>query len=83
MGQYAADKERVIRREGDCNKYVHKRRGISEGLLCAFCPHGVCVAFSILSRHEGPRLAFEMIYRRFDQAPRYIVYDNVSLRCLR
>ena len=45
-----------------------------------FCPHGICIAFSILTRHEGPRIAFELILRRFTIGPYMIVYDNVRMR---
>lgn len=48
------------------------------GILCLFCPHGICVAFTILTRHEGPRILFELIMSRFSVAPAMIVYDNVS-----
>ena len=43
-----------------------------------YCPHGICIAFTILTRFEGPRIAFELIMSRFEAAPAMIVYDNVS-----
>ena len=48
-------------------------------MLVMYCPHGICIGFSILTRHEGPRLAFELIYRRFTIGPRLIVYDNACI----
>lgn len=51
---------------------------LSAGLMVAYCPHGICIAFTVLTRHEGPRHAFELIACRFPRAPGMIVYDNVS-----
>ena len=59
-----------------CNKYNKKCRGMTPGIFAMFCPHGVCLGFRIMSRHEGPRTAFEMIYERFKVAPGVIIYDN-------
>ena len=50
------------------------------GLLVLYCPHRLCVGFQILTRHEGPRIAFELLFRRLSTGPRLIVYDNVSAR---
>lgn len=73
---YAADKDNPGREPDDCNKFVRMMRGMTEGLLCMFCPHGICIGFTILTRHEGPRIAFELIMTRFKRAPAMIVYDN-------
>lgn len=59
-----------------CNKYNKKCRGMTPGIFAMFCPHGVCLGFRIMSRHEGPRTAFEMVYERFKVAPGVIIYDN-------
>jgi hypothetical protein len=80
LAHYEADKYRPRRNADDCTKFVRLHQGLSEGLLVAFCPHRLCVAFQILSRHEGPRIAFELIYQRFKDGPKLIVYDNVSGR---
>ena len=50
------------------------------GILGMYCPHGICIAFTILTRHEGPSAAFELLVTHFKQAPAVIVYDNVSER---
>ena len=47
-------------------------------MLCMYCPHGICIAFTVLTRHEGPSAAVEMIVQRFTTGPSMIVYDNVS-----
>lgn len=79
---YAADKDAAPDGER-CNKFAKTMRGMTEGMLCMYCPHGICVAFTILTRHEGPRIAFELIMSRFSSAPALIVYDNVSRACPR
>lgn len=61
-----------------CKKYAKIVRGLTEGLLCMYCPHAICIAFTILTRHEGPSAAFNLILRRFDTGPALIIYDNVS-----
>ena len=79
LAHYEADKYKPRRNADDCTKFVRLHQGLSEGLLVASCPHRICVAFQILSRHEGPRIAFELIYQRFKDGPKLIVYDNVSM----
>ena len=44
-----------------------------------FCPHRFCLGFQILSRHEGPRIAFELLFQKFSIGPRMIVYDNACV----
>jgi hypothetical protein len=36
----------------------------------------MCMGFSIMSRGEGPKTAFDFIFHRFSKAPKMIVYDN-------
>jgi hypothetical protein len=72
---YEADTERST--PDGCTKHTYSCRGLTEGLMVLTCPHGICIGFQILCRHEGPRVAFELIYTRFKEAPAYIVYDNV------
>lgn len=36
----------------------------------------VCWGFSIMRRYEGPSTAFDMLVRRFPEAPGMVVYDN-------
>lgn len=38
--------------------------------------HGRCLFLEILSRHEGPRTAFEILLERFPEAPGLVIYDN-------
>jgi hypothetical protein len=59
-----------------CNKFTSRDRTFSPGLFSCFCPHGVCWGFSIMRRYEGPSTAFDMLVRRFPQAPGMVVYDN-------
>jgi hypothetical protein len=79
LGKYAADTVRVVRTPGDCNKFVKTMSGMTEGLVAMFCPHRICIGFQILSRHEGPRIAFELIFKKFKIGPRLIVYDNACV----
>lgn len=76
LAQYRADD--AAHNSEACSKYTQTARGLTKGMLGMYCPHGICIAFTILTRHEGPRAAFELIVTHFKRAPAVIVYDNVS-----
>jgi len=68
-----------------CRKDVTRCSGLTPGIFTFFCPHGVCLGFSILERYEGPSTAFELLFQRFPTAPRMVIYDNacnLSKYCL-
>lgn len=75
LRQYKADRDRT-RASDECNKYVSTDATLTEGIVAYYCPHRICLGFQILNRHEGPRLVFEFLYRRFAKAPAFIIYDN-------
>ena len=62
--------------ERRCTKHVVETRTLTEGLVVAYCPHGIAIAVIVLNRHEGPLVCFELFWRRFKHAPKLIVYDN-------
>ena len=68
-GRLEAEEER-------CTKHVPKTHTLTEGLVVAYCPHGIAIAVIVLNRHEGPVVCFELFWRRFKHAPKLIVYDN-------
>lgn len=53
------------RDEVPCNKYTDSHVGLTPGIFGIFCPHGFCLAFNIMSRCEGPKTFFDLIYHRF------------------
>lgn len=69
--------EGIRRTDEDCTKYVTLSKAVTDGMLLAFCPHGIAIAFIVLTRPEGPVMAFQLIKRRFKRAPAMIIYDNV------
>lgn len=78
--QYKADgrggTHDTARDEVPCTKYTQSHPGLTPGIFAVFCPHGMCMGFSIMSRGEGPKTAFDFIFHRFSSAPKMIIYDN-------
>ena len=72
--------------DSTCQKHVKRCPGLTPGIFACFCPHGICLGFSILERFEGPSTAFELLFQRFPTAPGMVIYDNacnLSKYCLR
>jgi len=63
-------------RHRTCNKFISRDRTFSPGIFSCFCPHGICWGFSIMRRYEGPSTAFDVLVRRFPEAPGMVIYDN-------
>ena len=59
-----------------CNKFTSRDRTFSPGIFSCFCPHGICWGFSIMKQYEGPGTAFDILVRRFPEAPGMVIYDN-------
>lgn len=59
-----------------CNKFISRDRTFSPGIFSCFCPHGICWGFSIMKQYEGPGTAFDILVRRFPEAPGMVIYDN-------
>ncbi len=59
-----------------CNKYSNRKTGYTPGLFCLFCPHGYCLGFSLMTKKEGLSTLFNLLYTRFKEAPRMVIYDN-------
>lgn len=59
-----------------CRKFATATGISSPGLVIGYCPHGLAVMFTMLRRFEGPTVIFDLLYRRFPEPPRMVVYDN-------
>jgi hypothetical protein len=70
-GAYVADEggnqSEPARDEVPCTKHRQSHMGLTPGLIAMFCPHGLCQAFKMMTRSEGPRTVFDLIYHRFPQ----------------
>lgn len=76
---YAADGESAKNKkeeEGLCARTPSVHGGLGPGLLGVYCPHGICLGFSIMRKSEGEVMVFRMLYNRFECAPRVVVYDR-------
>eukprot|EP00798_Chlamydomonas_sp_ICE-L_P025275 gene25275-10928_t len=67
--QYKADRDRKAkagqgRDEDRCTKFSLSHPALSPGLFALFCPHGFCLMFKIMTRSEGPKTAFDLLYHR-------------------
>jgi hypothetical protein len=49
-------------------------------VVCTCCQQ--IVGFSVLDGRESTRTVFEILYSRFDRAPKRIIYDNACNACL-
>ena len=60
-----------------CNKSTSRDRKFSPGISSCVCPpHGICWGFSITGRYDGPSTSFDVLVRRFPEAPDMVIYDN-------
>ena len=75
VGNYAADKPNETLSTG-CRKVTRRHPTLSPGFFTILCKHGVCLGFQFLESPESPRTAFDLLVRRFDKMPRYVIYDN-------
>ncbi|EJD45046.1 hypothetical protein AURDEDRAFT_64771, partial [Auricularia subglabra TFB-10046 SS5] len=60
-----------------CSKYyeAYGRRGLTGGLMAAWCPHCVCLGFHCIPKGEGRNDVFPALYTRWPEAPETVVYD--------
>lgn len=76
---YVADSQSASSKkedEGACARTDSSHGGLGPGLLGVYCPHGICLGFSLMRKSEGERMIFQLLYNRFESAPRIIVYDR-------
>ena len=59
-----------------CRKESHRHPTLTPGLFTMFCPHAVCYGFQVMQNSESPKTAFDLLVRRFEKMPRYLIYDN-------
>ncbi|GIL68946.1 hypothetical protein Vafri_22208 [Volvox africanus] len=60
-----------------CTKYHYESKNLAPGLFLIHCLRCfTCVGFHLMSQHESPQTLFEVLYTRWQAAPRLVVYDN-------
>jgi hypothetical protein len=59
-----------------CTKHTKRTQRYTPGIFALFCPHGVCLGFEAMEQFEGPMVPFNILYRRFEAAPKVAIYDN-------
>ena len=57
MGTYKSDKRRNTEEE-PCRKESQRHKILLPGLFTAFCPHEICLGFSLMLDPESPKTAF-------------------------
>ena len=72
---YEADKPNEKLSTG-CRKLTHTHPTLTPGFFTILCKHGVCIGFQFMESPESPRTAFELLVRRFEKMPKYVIYDN-------
>ena len=79
-GKYEADSRGLPRREDErilCKKYLSKQHPmLSPGVFLLVCQHGFCHGFTMMDKHESPRIPFDILTTRFPTPPKTVVYDN-------
>ena len=60
-----------------CSKYyeTYGIRGLTGGIMAAWCPHMICLGFHCIPKGEGRNDVFSALYCYWKTAPRYVIYD--------
>lgn len=60
-----------------CNKYyeTYGKKGLTGGLMVAWCTHSVCLGFHCIPKGEGRNDVFSAIFTHWENPPKYIIYD--------
>ncbi|EJD33827.1 hypothetical protein AURDEDRAFT_76662, partial [Auricularia subglabra TFB-10046 SS5] len=70
-----------------CSKYyqLYGRKGLTGGLMVAWCTHSICVGFHCIPRGEGRNDVFSSLFCYWPTAPDDVVYDfscALALYCM-
>ncbi|PNW69783.1 hypothetical protein CHLRE_20g751697v5 [Chlamydomonas reinhardtii] len=77
LGHYFSDRRTQITGKQRCTKYKYDSKNLSPGLFVMHCLNcGVCLGFHMLENAESPQALFEVLYTRWPQPPKVVVYDN-------
>lgn len=60
-----------------CNKYyeTYGKKGLTGGLMVAWCTHSVCLGFHCIAKGEGRNDVFSAIFTHWEKPPKFIIYD--------
>ncbi|KZW01031.1 hypothetical protein EXIGLDRAFT_603345, partial [Exidia glandulosa HHB12029] len=60
-----------------CNKFyqMYGKKGLTGGLMVAWCTHSVCIGFHCIPKGEGRNDVFSALFTHWRIAPRYVIYD--------
>jgi hypothetical protein len=60
-----------------CSKYYQEygKKGLTGGVMAAWCPHLICLGFHCIPTGEGRNDAFSLLYTRWEKAPRIVIYN--------
>lgn len=76
LGKYHAD---VRTQSGGqrCTKYKYDAKNLTPGLFVLHCLKcGACLGFHMLRNAESPQALFEVLFTRWPEPPKVVVYDN-------
>ena len=60
-----------------CNKFyeAYGKKGLTGGLMAAWCPHLVCLGFHCIPKGEGRNDVFSALFTRWRSPPEIVIYD--------
>ncbi|EJD36473.1 hypothetical protein AURDEDRAFT_74154 [Auricularia subglabra TFB-10046 SS5] len=60
-----------------CSKYyqLYGRKGLTGGLMVAWCTHSCCIGFHCIPRGEGRNDVFSALFCYWERAPEFVIYD--------
>ena len=50
-----------------CSKFHRLHNQLTPGIFTLFCAHGVCLGFKLMANKEGPAMAFDLLFTRFQK----------------
>lgn len=61
----------------NCTKHKDQNKSLMPGLLLGWCLQcGTCAVVQLLPQAESPAVLYELLFTRWPQAPKKVVYDN-------
>ncbi|EJD35535.1 hypothetical protein AURDEDRAFT_75213, partial [Auricularia subglabra TFB-10046 SS5] len=74
----SVDRAKVTDSKGKigCSKFYQQygKKGLTGGLMVAWCPHCVCYGFHVISKGEGRNDVFSALYTHWRRPPK-LIYD--------